>query len=469
MTVTTSTSTSSELCRLVVLGPRRRVEIAVPAQVAIADLLPALLPYVGEGLPDAGLAHGGWVLQRLGEPPLDEEGTAASLGLTDGSVVHLRPRSDQIPPVDFDDLADGLATGLRERSGQWRPEMARSAGAGLLSLLLAATVPALAEPGPPGPRVAVAAALAAALLGGSAAFTRAFGDRTFGLVSGLGSAVIAGLAAAITPQLAPGGPVSVLGGTQLLAGSVVAGLVAVLAAMLSGRSGPVYAAVVAAAVVAAAGTIAVAFFGESAAQGAAVAAVVASVLSVTVPRLAMRLARVRVDPLPTKPEHLQEDIDPEPSGEVMSRAAVADAYMTGVHAGLAAALLVALIKVPSAGGWAAYTVVLLVAVARLLSARDSNSAWHRLALALPAVAGLLMAGLDALEGVGSGVRLLIVLGVVPAMAVLLYGVSSTVPERRMMPIWGRLGDALRTIAMISLLPVTAVILGVYGAARAIGG
>ena len=43
------------------------------------------------------------------------------------------------------------------------------------------------------------------------------------------------------------------------------------------------------------------------------------------------------------------------------------------------------------------------------------------------------------------------------------------PERRMMPVWGRVGDIVRTTAMIALLPVAAAVLGIYGAARAIGG
>lgn len=88
---------SGEMCRLVVCGPDRQVEVAVPAQVLVADLLPALLHHLGENLADTGLLHGGWVLQRLGAPPFDEDGTVASLGLRDGEVVHLRPRSEQIP------------------------------------------------------------------------------------------------------------------------------------------------------------------------------------------------------------------------------------------------------------------------------------------------------------------------------------------------------------------------------------
>src|SRR5262245_40838005 len=104
-------TTPAEICRLVVHGPGRRLEVAVPAEVPVADLFPALLRHLGDNVADGGLAHGGWILQRLGTPPLDEESSVAALGLRDGDVIHLRPRSEQIPPVHFDDLADGIATG----------------------------------------------------------------------------------------------------------------------------------------------------------------------------------------------------------------------------------------------------------------------------------------------------------------------------------------------------------------------
>ena len=94
---------TAEMCRIVVCGPDRQIEISVPAQVVVADLLPVLLQHLGDGLADTGLGHSGWILQRLGSPPLDEDTTVGDSGLVDGTVVHLRPRSEQIPPVHFDD------------------------------------------------------------------------------------------------------------------------------------------------------------------------------------------------------------------------------------------------------------------------------------------------------------------------------------------------------------------------------
>ena len=162
---------SAEMCRLTVCGPDRQIEVAVPAPVLVADLLPALLHHLGDNLADTGLLHGGWVLQRLGSPAFDEDSTIAALGLRDGDTVHLRARSEQIPPVDFDDLIDGVATGVSTRAGRWRPEMARWAAFGLNVGLLATGLAVLAMPGPPPARALIAACLTLACLAAAFALT----------------------------------------------------------------------------------------------------------------------------------------------------------------------------------------------------------------------------------------------------------------------------------------------------------
>src|SRR5260370_3644613 len=62
----------------------------------------------------------------------------------------MRPRSDQLPPLDFDDLIDGIAVGISGRPDRWRPEMSRRLLAGLLGGSLAVGLVLLA--GPPGPQ-----------------------------------------------------------------------------------------------------------------------------------------------------------------------------------------------------------------------------------------------------------------------------------------------------------------------------
>ncbi|MCZ9340572.1 EsaB/YukD family protein, partial [Streptomyces sp. TRM76130] len=108
-----------DLCHLTVRAPRRTIDLAVPSDVPVADLLPTVLRYAGEGVEETGLDHDGWILQRLGGRPLDEEATLASLGLTDGEALHLRPRTEALPEVRLDDLVDGIASVTRDRLHDW--------------------------------------------------------------------------------------------------------------------------------------------------------------------------------------------------------------------------------------------------------------------------------------------------------------------------------------------------------------
>ncbi|RKR86743.1 type VII secretion integral membrane protein EccD [Micromonospora pisi] len=445
------------------------MEVAVPADVLVADLLPALLHHLGDNLADAGLAHGGWVLQRLGAPPLDEEATVAALGLNDGETVHLRPRADQIPPVHFDDLADGIATGVRTRSGAWRPEMIRWSALGVFAAVLLLGLVTLAMSGRPFDRAVGAAIVAVLCLAGAFGLSRAGGDRPFGMVAALAGVAYAGLAGMITPEVTRTDAPLALGGPHLFAGAVAALVAVLLAGVILGWAGPFVAAVVSAAIFAALGSGLSAFLDLTTGGAAAVVAVAATVLTVLVPMTAFRLARIYLAPLPTEPEHLQEDIDPEPSDVLLAQTAQADRYMTGLYAGNAVATAVAMVLLALTGGWAAWTLVALITVVRLLAGRPMTSGWHRLALAGPALLGLGVMTLVAVADVSSLLRVVLVVTVLPVAGFLSFVIGRKLPNRRIMPYWGRIADVLQLLTTVAMLPILLAVLGAYGAARALGG
>ncbi|MGI5520026.1 type VII secretion integral membrane protein EccD [Micromonospora sp. CA-259024] len=463
---------AAEMCRLVVHGPGRQLQVAVPADVPVADLLPVLLHHLGDNLADAGLAHGGWVLQRLGAPPLDEESSVAALGLHDGDHVYLRPRSDQIPPVHFDDLADGIATGVGNRSGLWRPEMSRWSALGVLVALLAVGFVTLTMSGPALPRTVAAGTVALICLAGAFGFSRAAADRGFGLVAASGGIGYAGLAGMTAPDVTGDGVAGVAlvtGAPQLFAGMVAVAVTALLAGVLLGWAGPLVAAGFSVALYGALGAGLSAFLTLPTGEAAAVVAVSATVLTVLVPMTAFRLARIRLAPLPTEPEHLQEDIDPEPSDALLAQTAQADRYMTGLYAGNGIATAVALVLLVLSGGWAAWSLVGLVAVVRSLALRPMTSAWHRLALAAPALLGLVLMATRALADAAPLLRLGLVTVVLPVAGLLLFTLGRKLPHRRIMPYWGRIGDVTQLITTVAMLPILLAVLDVYGAARSLGG
>jgi hypothetical protein len=142
--------------------------------------------------------------------------------------------------------------------------------------------------------------------------------------------------------------------------------------------------------------------------------------------------------------------------------------MTGLHAGLAVPVAVSVVLLATVRGWAIDTLISSIALVRLLTLRPMTSAWHRLALAVPAVAGLLALLLSRLAQ-AEQLRLGIVVAGIPLCGVMLFFAARQLPGRRLMPYWGRIGDIVQLLATIALLPVLLWVLGIYSYARAMGG
>ncbi|MFE2473686.1 type VII secretion integral membrane protein EccD [Streptomyces mirabilis] len=455
-----------EMCRLVVVAPGVRADVAVPAGVTVSDLLPALLRHAGSDLADAGLEHGGWVLQRLGDPPLDEDRTPAELGLRDGDLVTLRPRDDALPEMDFDDLVDGIATGIRSRPDRWREEMTRRLLLGLALAALAAGCAALLPAGPAAARAAAAAAVAALLILAAGLLTRIGRDRGLGIALGTAALPYAALAGA----LAAGHPRDslnplLLTGYQLPAAAVCTAVVAllVLAANPAGRPAAVATAIATAA--AAGAALPVAAGAITGAQAAAALLTTTLVATPFIPTTAFRLARLRTTALPTGADDLGEDIEPIPADPLLAQVRTTDTYMTALFTavgGLAAISLVILAPTP---GWAPITLTAAACAVLLLRSRVLLGGWQRLATLAPAVLGLLLLAAHFAATLTPAVRLSAGLGGLAAVAAALLVGSRRLPGHRMLPYWGRGADIAETFTALSLMPLLGQVFGLYGYIR----
>jgi type VII secretion integral membrane protein EccD len=249
----------------------------------------------------------------------------------------------------------------------------------------------------------------------------------------------------------------------LVAGAAVSAYTA-LALALVGLPVPFVTAVGLGSLLGAAGAGAAAFGSLTTAATAAVVALAGTVLLPAVPMAAFRLAGLRLEPLPTRPEHLQENIDPEPGAQVLAEAAEIDQYMIALYAGLAAPVTVAAVLLGRVTGWQARLTVIMLALVWVLSARATNSAWHRLALWVPAAAGLfsLILSLARSDGPGGRTGVVVLLQVI---VVLLFVAGRVIPNRRLTPYWGRAGDILQIIATVVLVPAVLAVLGAFGWAR----
>ncbi|MBU6533108.1 type VII secretion integral membrane protein EccD [Streptomyces sp. NPDC057245] len=460
---------AASLCRVTVRAPARTVDLAVPSDVPVADLLPTVIGYGGDDLEEAGLEHGGWVLQRLGGPPLDPESTLDSLGLRDGEELYLRPRTEALPEVHIDDLVDGISDGMGRRPHGWSPEAGRRLLLGLAAATLTLTLVLLAVPGTAGWVRAVAASAAGLLLiAGAGSASRAVGDAGAGSVLGLMAAPYFALAGWLLPGGELGGAdgEAVLG-ARLLAASAAGCAGAVLALAAVGVHPALF---VGAAGIAAAGALGAGLITLDLApqQAAGVVAVVVVLFGGFVPSLSFRLAGMRMPPLPTNVQQLQQGIDPYSSSDVDARSALADDWMTAFYTAVGLVCLPCLAALTADAGLAEVLTVVALSLLLLLHSRGLGNVWQRLALTTAGVFGVVLLLVVSARSLDPADRLTLAAGLLGLAAAVTIA-SWSVPGRRLVPYWGRAAELLHSLAALSILPLTLWSMGVYGRLRGING
>ena len=450
------------LCRLSIRAPDSSFDLAVPTDIPLADLLPAVVGYAGADLDETALKHGGWVLQRLGENPLAPAGTVDSHGLHDGEILHLRPQREAMPAVHFDDLVDGVMSSLSRRADSWRPERSRQLLLALMASALALGAGLLLAPGPMPVRAAAALLAGAGLLGGAFSVSRALGDARTGTL--LAASALAYLVPIAT--LAPAGHGTGPLHARLLAAGTAAIGVSALGYAAVGAGAPCF---LGSGAVGVALSVAGAFFRAGAEHTAEITALIVVIAGIFVPGWAFWLSGLRLPPLPATAEQLQEGIEPHPSPHVLERTAVADGFLTGllIALGLVYTGCLATLVLLAPGRWdlslgAAFSVL------AVLHGRTLGGTAQRLAVVLPGVVGIgLLVVRFALLGTDVE-RILVVLALLASAAGLNLA-ARTVPGRRMVPHWARAGEIAHTTAALSLLPLMFMTLGYYRRMRGLGG
>jgi len=92
------------LCRVTVVGDRRRVDLALPAGDPIAEYVPQLVRMCGQPLDDTLPAA--WSLALVGHPVLRPEQSLGEAGVVDGQVLHLRDIADGVEDAAVHDIAE---------------------------------------------------------------------------------------------------------------------------------------------------------------------------------------------------------------------------------------------------------------------------------------------------------------------------------------------------------------------------
>ncbi|MBE1591738.1 type VII secretion integral membrane protein EccD [Nonomuraea angiospora] len=454
-------ATGTDLCRVTVVTPRGFLDLGLPPDIPLGNLLPTLLRVAGEGLAEAGLAHGGWVLQRLGGPPFDVNATLSELAVHDGEMLHLRPRGHELPEVVFDDVADAVATGVLERTGRWQPATTRAYGLRAAATLLGAGAVALTATGPPWlPTALVAGAVALVLLLVAVALSRALGDARAGAVIGY-AALPYGFVAGLT------GPASaaVVQPDTLLSACGVVLMLATATGFAVAQGLPTFLGVAAAALSGLLASGLVMAFDLPAAGVAAVLAALAVGLTTAIPSLSFRLAGMPLPALPTTAEELRRESGDLDGALVIDKTVVADRFCTGLVAGVAVIVLAAQVLLAVAGTWAAFAMGAALSLSLLMRARVFEGRGQRAWLLTSALLGVALPAAAAVVRAAGGV---VLYGIVPGLVVLALGVVGTalwLTSARPSPFWGRVGDIFDILLMIALIPLALAVMDLYETIR----
>ncbi|MEU9145113.1 type VII secretion integral membrane protein EccD [Streptomyces sp. NPDC048349] len=502
-----STAGTTGFCRVTVVAPDSRIDVALPEDIAVADVYPELLRLTGQTQP-VGAPTGFHLVRRSGTV-LDGARTLAAQQVLDGEVLSLRPFAESLPPAVFDDVSDAVASAVVRDRHRWSDDMLRGAGLAGAALLLVMLGFVLwyADPlrhdmhGLPG---IIAAAVGVLLTAVAGVRARVYRDR--------GSAVALGLSALPHLLIAGSGIIAPAAGQgpgrlQFLLGCVCV-LVASVALVALTPSGD--APFVAATFVAATGTLATftAIATEASATATAAAcAPVAIGLVAFLPGLSARFARLPIGyaaPQSATEEYVDHagnpdryETDPygDPSGsDQHDQGAPLDAEQIAAQARRGHEMLLGLV-----GGCAAVAVgaaavlgfsdntwgrllALATGLAMLLRARlfrYTSQVVCALAAGLVAVA-LLILGLalhppaDLVEALvlkqdhsGLDLRTIWLTAAVAAGAALLAGIALVIPRKGLSPFWGRLLDLTEAAVLLSLVPLALAVLDVYSRARAL--
>ncbi|MFI5606036.1 type VII secretion integral membrane protein EccD [Amycolatopsis sp. NPDC051903] len=449
---------------MTVVAPNTRIDVALPADVAVADLLPMLLEMARETSPDGGARHGGWALAKLGDAPLDPSRTLASLGVVDGELLQLRKRNENPPPPLYDDVVDAIAESTPDTFRPWTKETARRFGHVAGGLALFASALALLMSG----SLAGGNSLAAAIAGGLGAIA----------CVAVGATLVKGYQAEGTGVLiaAAGGlPLAFVSGfyivpgltvrANLLLGAVLVLIVAAVCILVIGAGIRVF---IAAATAGVFGAIAflVATLVTVTPAGVGAGAVAVSLACISIlPRATIWLAKLPLPHVPSTAEELKEETGFPDYEAIEKRTAVAHDYMTGLLIGCGATTAVSAVIAATAPGVFGIILGVVATLVLLLRARAYANGAQAIALlttGMVSAAGILIGWLFSATAEN---RVLYVFGALLLVAAGSLVVGVIFPNQRFSPPLRRTVEIFEAICIAVVLPLALGVMDLYTTLR----
>ena len=475
-----SANVMTGFCRITVVAPDVRVDVALPEDVPLAELLPDVLRMADQWQNEG--AHSGFSLARLDGGELDTGLSLAAQGVRNGDLVYLRAATEMLPPPVYDDVVDVIVQTIAEDHRMWSGIHFRRLGliGGALVLAIGAWVLWNAH-NPHGMPAAVAGVLAVLLTIAGGICSRSYQDHIGGAVLG-GCAVpyafLAGLGVLPITQSAG------LGRSHFIVACAAVLIVAVIGGVMQEEHDEVY---VAAGVAATIGALAAAVgigTHDTPVKLAAGAGTVAIAAIGFLPGMSMRLVRfpmpALVDGAPqvgVGPQQRAQlpagDDEPVDTAAVARRTRRSHELLTGLVAACSvvavASAFVLAFSAPHTG-YGAWELAMGAILGLVLISRA------RLLRRTPQITALIGGGVlaEAFVLVGAtrhlspGAQQTWYFAVVLAAALILLLVGFGLPDRPLSPRWARTVDLLDALLLASVIPVLLGVLAIYNSVQSLG-
>ncbi|MFG3284406.1 type VII secretion integral membrane protein EccD [Streptomyces sp. NPDC048111] len=472
-------------CRVTVVAPDGRVDVALPDDVPVADLCPEILRLARHSPAEGALV--GHFLVRLDGAVLDGARSLAAQSVLDGELLLLRPFARSLPPAVFDDVPEAVAAAVTRDRALWHPGLTRAAGltggAVLPALLALAAWSGDARHDMHGPCGVLAAVAGALWLAVAAVRARIYDDQPSAVALGLGALPnLAVAGSGLLPLAAHHGP----GRLQLLLAVAAVLVAALLLTLLSPRGDAPFVACLSASAAGALVVFAAILTGTTPAETAAVCTQLAVAALAFLPGLALRLARLPIGyDAPHGSRRDPDDGEPRPvdAERIAGLARRGHDILAGLVGGCAL-LTVAGAAVLGFGDNPWGRLLALATGAALLMRAHLFRHTSQVAATLAGGFGtLVLLGIGlcrtapapltgaALPGdtAGPDLRTLWLTAAIALAAALVTAIALIVPSRGVTPFWGRFLEIAEGFVLLTLLPLTLAVFDVYARARALTG
>lgn len=452
-----TTPIGSGLVRVSVASGSRRVDLVLPGAIPVAELVPELARSVG--ILDASTVYGGYRLVTQDGRELAGDSGLLMQGIEDGGLLTVTAGIDDEAPRVYDDIVEAMADVVEHDLKPWAPATGRRTSLAAGAMLLGLGAFALLLQGESVMGGVAAATIAGLLVVGGIVLSRGQGEGDAGVVVALLAVLYAGVAGLL---LAPGDlgswswplPRDFFGAPLTLAGfAMLATAVIGVVGLGEGRA-LVIPGVVVGAVLAASGVFLQLVDVDPSVHVTVLLTLVVLAGSVF-PWLALGVTSTQVDQIYSLHDITADPDEIDPS-QVGADARVAHDILLGVSATVGTLLVLFAPLVVSRGVTGAVLAV-VCCLAVMFRTRQYRTGSEVLAGLVSGIAGLLSVAVSMLlihDTWRAGAA--VALALVGAVLLVVTLVPSSPSVRR-----GRMGDAVETATLLSLLPLMVVAAGFF--------